>query len=138
MPDLAASTSKNKVIWPKRMSLLLIRFRYMVVCQRTKKWNCGSIHRITWMTLWIFKFFIRYYGEFTFYSYSVDLPILSYGQIFRMSDFFGWGGNLIPAGNLLHCCKTYSVSIDQDPKEMHRSLREVPPHRTILVLVKVS
>jgi hypothetical protein len=66
MSDLAGSTSKNKVIWPKRMSLSLIRSRDRVLCQKTKKWNCGGIHRITWKALWVFKFFIRYYGEFTF------------------------------------------------------------------------
>jgi hypothetical protein len=83
--------SKNKVISPKRMSLSLIRCREMVVCQKTKKWNCGSIHRITWRALWVFKFFIRYYGEFPFYSCLIDVPILSYGQIFRASDFWvGW------------------------------------------------
>jgi hypothetical protein len=82
MPDLAGSTSKNKVIWPKSKSLSLIRCRDIVVCQKTKKRNCGGIHRITWRALWVFKFFIRYYGEFTFYSCSIDVPILSYGQIF--------------------------------------------------------
>jgi hypothetical protein len=87
MPDLAGSTSKNKVIWPKRMSLSLITSRDMVVCQKTKKWNCGGIHRITQRVLWVFKFFIRYYGEFTFWSCSIDAPILSYGQIFSCVRF---------------------------------------------------
>jgi hypothetical protein len=63
---LAGSTNKNKVIWPKRMSISLIRCRDMVVCQKMKKWNYGSIHRITWKVLWVFKFFIRYYVEFLF------------------------------------------------------------------------
>jgi hypothetical protein len=113
MPDLAGSTSKNKVIWPKRKSLSLIRYRDMVVCQKTKKWTGGSIHRITWMTLWVFKFFIQYYGEFVFSSCSIDVPILSYGQIFRVSDSFG-AGNLISAGNLvrysLHMSESTAVA----------------------------
>jgi hypothetical protein len=66
MPDLAGSTNMNKGILPKWKSLSLIRCRDMVVCQKTKKWNCGGIHRITWKTLWVFKFFIRYYVEFLF------------------------------------------------------------------------
>jgi hypothetical protein len=82
MSDLAGSTNKSKVIWLKRMSLSLNRSRDMVVCQKTKKWNCGGIHRITWRGLWVFKFFIRYHGEFTFSSCSIDVPVLSYGQIF--------------------------------------------------------
>jgi hypothetical protein len=97
MPDLAGSTSKNKVIWPKRMSLSLIKCRDMVVYQKTKKWNCGSIHRITWMALWVFKFFIQYYSEFVFSSCSIDVPILNSGQIFRVSDFLVVD-NLISAG----------------------------------------
>jgi hypothetical protein len=52
-----------------------------------KKWNYGSIHRITWKTLWVFNFFIQYYVEFLFSSCSIDVPILSYRQIFRVSDF---------------------------------------------------
>jgi hypothetical protein len=66
MPDLVGSTNKNKVIWLKRKSLSLIKCRDMIVCQKKKKWNCGGIHRITWRTLWVFNFFIQYYGEFTF------------------------------------------------------------------------
>jgi hypothetical protein len=81
MPDLAGPKSENKMIWPKRKSLSLIRCRDIVRCQKTKKWNYDGIHRITWKALWIFKFFIRYYGVFTFYSCSIDVPILSYGQI---------------------------------------------------------
>jgi hypothetical protein len=76
----------------------------MVVCQKMKKWTYGGIHRITWKALWVFKFFIRYYLEFRFCSCSIDIPILSYGQIFRVSVFV-WGvGNFIPAGNLVHYC----------------------------------
>jgi hypothetical protein len=70
MPDLAGSTSKNKVIWAKRMSLSLIRYRDMVVCQKTKKWNYGSIHRITWRYLEVFKFFIQYYGVSIFVMFD--------------------------------------------------------------------
>jgi hypothetical protein len=66
MSDLAGLTSKNKVISPKPISLSLIRSRDMIVCQRIKKWNCGGIHRMTWRVLWVFKFFIRYDGEYTF------------------------------------------------------------------------
>jgi hypothetical protein len=91
MPDLAGSKSKNKVIWPKRMSLSLIRSREIVVCQKTKKWNCGGIHRITWRTLWVFQFFIRYYEEFAFYSCSIHVPILSYGHILSSLRFNGGG-----------------------------------------------
>jgi hypothetical protein len=94
------------------MSLSLIKCRDIVVCQKTKKWNCGSIHRITWRALWAFKFFIRYYGEFLFQTYSIDVPVLSYGQIFRVSDcFFSFlrGRNLIPASNLVHYCMSDSL-----------------------------
>jgi hypothetical protein len=66
MPDLDGSTNKNKVIWLKQISLSLIRYRDMVMCQKTKKWNCGSIPRITWRVLWVFKFFIQSYGSFYF------------------------------------------------------------------------
>jgi hypothetical protein len=86
MPDSAGSTRRNKVIWPKQKSLSLIRYQDMVVCQKTKKWNCASIHRIISMVLWVFKFFIQHYGEFLFYSCLIDVSLLSYGQIFRMSD----------------------------------------------------
>jgi hypothetical protein len=58
----------------------------MVVCQKMKKWNCGGIHRITWKDLWAFQFFIQYYVEFLFYSCSIDVPILSSGQIVLVSD----------------------------------------------------
>jgi hypothetical protein len=37
MSDLAGSTSKNKVIWPKRMSLSLVRCRDIVLCQKAEK-----------------------------------------------------------------------------------------------------
>jgi hypothetical protein len=69
----------------------------MVVCQKRKKWNCGGIHRITWKALWVFKFFIRYYIEFLFWSCLIDVPILSYGQIFRVSDFRGPAISYLPA-----------------------------------------
>jgi hypothetical protein len=76
----------------------------MVVCQKTKKWNSGGIHRITWKALWAFKFFIRYYVEFLFYSRSIDVPILSYGQIFRVSDFF--------AGRQFDTCRQFGALLD--------------------------
>jgi hypothetical protein len=66
IPDLAGLESKNEVICPKRISLSLIRYRDLVVCEKTKKCNYGGIHRITWKALWVFKFFIRYYVEFLF------------------------------------------------------------------------
>jgi hypothetical protein len=52
--------SKNKVIWPKEISLSLVSCRDIAMCQKVKKWNCGSIHRITWKDPWGSKFFIRY------------------------------------------------------------------------------
>jgi hypothetical protein len=64
------------VIWPKRMSLSLISSRDMVVCQKTRKWNCGSIHRITWKARWVFKFSIRYYIMGSFYFTHVRLMFL--------------------------------------------------------------
>jgi hypothetical protein len=78
------------------------------VCQKTKKWNSGGIHRITWRILWVFRFFMRYYVEFLFYSCSIDVSILRYSQIFTCVRFGGRG-----AGNEMHyCLLTFSFSFD--------------------------
>jgi hypothetical protein len=108
MPDLTGSTSKNKVIWLKRMSLSLIRSRHLVVCQKTTKWNCGGIQRITWRDLWIFKFFIRDYEEFPFYSCSIDVPILSYGQICSGLRFGAGPAISYTTGRTLDRCQSSS------------------------------
>jgi hypothetical protein len=82
----------------------------MIACQKTKKWNCGCIHRITWNALSVFEFFLLYHVEFPFYSCSVDVLILRYGHIFPCVRKWGRGGYFVPAGYFVHYCTAHTTA----------------------------
>jgi hypothetical protein len=44
--DSIGSTSQNKMIWFKLLSLSFIRYRDIILCQQSDKWNLPEIHRM--------------------------------------------------------------------------------------------
>jgi hypothetical protein len=77
--DSIGSTSQNKIIWLKQISLSWITYRAIVLCQRQEKWNYPEIHPIISKDLQRSRFLTRGSEEFLFCCCSIYVHISSSG-----------------------------------------------------------
>jgi hypothetical protein len=47
LPELFGLISQSKMPWPNHVNVPLIRYQYIILCQKSEKWKFREIHRIS-------------------------------------------------------------------------------------------
>jgi hypothetical protein len=85
---LVGLVSQSKMTSLNHIDFSLIRYQDIAPCQKREKWKYREIHRISSKGLQKFGLFMRDSNEFLFWCHSIDVPVLTSGQIFSSVSYF--------------------------------------------------